>query len=266
MTEDLIPEAGSASPSAVPRPPSSVHPPPSSLVAELENHYIVCGAGLTGWYIIRELMDTRRPFVAIDLNEETLRDLAARGPAPCIAKDATEESTLAEARLDRAVGLVASLSSDRDNLFLILTARHLNPGLRIIARGYELSAQEKLKRAGADSVIYPNHIGGRRMVSEMVRPAVVGFLDQMVRDTRHAMRFEEAVVGRHSQVVGKTLEESGIRQATGLLVIGARHGEGRFIYNPSAETVLHEGMALVVLGAPEQVTALRGIAENRPLQ
>lgn len=226
-------------------------------ISKLENHYIVCGGGRTGTYIIRELLSTNRPFVVIDTEEAALRDVAGIGGTyPYLIGDATEESMLLKAGIDKAAGLLATLSNDRDNLFLVLTARHMKSTLRIIARGYELSAKAKLERAGADTVVYPNFIGGLRMVSVMVRPAVVGFLDQMLRPEHQQVRFEEVILSETSRMVGKTLGESAIRQKTGLLVVACRDKGGEFLYNPPPATVLQNGMELVVLGGVEQMARL----------
>ena len=230
-------------------------------IAGLDQHYIVCGAGRTGSYIIRDLRNTRRPFVVIDQDEEVLRELTSGGYLLSICGNATEEHVLASAGLDRAAGLLAALPEDKDNLFLVLTARHLRPDIRIIARGTDISAEEKMKRAGADSVVYPNRRGGRRMVSEMMRPAVVGFLDQMLRP-RHSVRFEEVVIPDGSHLCGRSIADSGIRQKTGLLIVGCKEPGQPFVYNPPATTVLTPRMALVVLAEPQEVAFLKALADR----
>jgi len=243
-------------------------------IAKLRNHHIVCGAGRTGWNIIQDLIKARSPFVVIDKDGALLREIATRSQPLFrrqilfrrqllyISGDATDEHTLQSAGLSRATGLFASLSNDRDNLFLVLSARHLNPEIRIIARGYEGSVQAKLKRAGADAVIYPNQIGGLRMSSELVRPIVVDFLEPILRDNRHGMRFEEIIIDDHNRFIGKTLREIHIRERTGLLIIACRPRGGEFVYNPPAETRIEAGLTLVALGAPEQIHHLRSLLDQ----
>lgn len=229
-------------------------------IAKLNNHYIVCGAGRTGAFIISELATTLRPFVVIDTDADRLKEVAGSREVLYLIGDAHEEEVLKVAGIDRASGLLASLASDRDNLFLVITARQLKPSLRIIARGYELSARDKLMRAGADNVTYPNFIGGMRMVSEMVRPEATSFLDQMLREAKRPLRVEQVVVREGSQLVGKTLANSQIREKTGLLVVGCRESDGPLVNNPPAQMTLKPGIALIVLGEVEQLPPLRAMA------
>ncbi len=227
-------------------------------IAKLTNHYIVCGCGRTGLYIVNELIATKRPFVVIDTDQDRLRETAEQKKGLLyLVGDAHEEEMLTVAGLARSQGLLATLASDRDNLFLVITARQLSSKLRIIARGYELTAKDKLVRAGANNVIYPNFIGGMRMVSEMIRPSVVTFIDQMLRDE---LRFEQVVVREGAPLDGKTIGESGIRQQTGLLVVACRVGAGDFDYNPSASTVIRPDMTLVLLGHTDHLPVLRQLA------
>ena len=234
------------------------------MIARLKNHYIVCGAGRTGQYVVRNLEEAGVPFVVIDQDGARLREVSAGKPILYLAGNATEDAVLAAAGLSRAAGLLAALENDRDNLYLVITARHHNDRLRIVSRGYDLSADSKLKRAGADAVIYPEQIGGMRMVSEMVRPNVVEFLDAMLGENRHPIRFEEVVIHEENRHIGQSLEELKIRQKTGLLIVAYRIGEGEFVYNPPASTVLSVGMSLVAMGDAEQIRHLRSMLDEAP--
>src|SRR5262249_52690833 len=153
-------------------------------IARLEDHVIVCGAGSTGRQAIEELIDYDVPLVAIDLDQQHLEDLAEHFPdrITYLVGDATDDDVLEQAGLTRARGLITALASDKDNLYVVVSARQANPKARIVARGSDLHVLEKLRKAGADAVVSPNYIGGMRMVSELLRPQVVKFLDEMRRD------------------------------------------------------------------------------------
>lgn len=230
-------------------------------IEQMKDHVIVCGAGTTGRHIIHELIATRTPVVAIDTDEAELRDIAARHPeAPFtyIVGDATDDDVIAQVNLAAARGLVAALASDKDNLYLVVSARLTGANLRIIARCAELSHVDKLKRAGADGVVSPNHIGGMRMVSEMVRPSVVRFLDEMLRDQRGTFRIEEVTVAAGVGLDGKTLREADVRGRFGMSVLAIRDVPDQpWIYNPGADHRIRGGAVLVVMGETAQVKALR---------
>ncbi len=227
-------------------------------IRKMKDHFIVCGAGSTGRHIIKELLSTERPVVAIDMNEAELREIAAAHPKSefsFIVGDATDDEILDQCNLPAARGLAAALAEDKDNLYLVVATRQLNPTCRIIARAAELSHVDKLKRAGADSVVSPNFIGGMRIVSELVRPSVVRFLDEMLRDKNAAMRIEEVTVGAGSDLDGKALRDADIRGRFGMNVLAVKAGE-RWTYNPGADHVLAATSVLVVIGTADQVKQL----------
>jgi voltage-gated potassium channel len=236
-------------------------------IDQLSSHIIVCGVGTTGIHVVEELLATRWPLVAIDISEAHLARARALGPELLTVEgDATEDEVLEQAGIRRARGIVAALTDDKANLFIVVTARGLNPNLRIIAKGVDVKAAEKLQKAGADSVVNPAFIGGVRMVSEMIRPQVVEFLDLMLRDRDKNLRIEEVVVPAGSWMVGKPIAEAQIRRHTNLLVVAVREPEGgRFAYNPGPETTIAAGMSLIVLGETESVHKLRaGITKGFP--
>ncbi len=229
----------------------------------MKDHVIVCGTGSTGRHIVEELIKTLTPVVAIDRNLEALKEIADLFPKAdysYIVGDATDDDVLASAGVAVARGVVAALSSDKDNLYVVVSARQISPQLRIIARCAELGHVEKIKRAGADGVVSPNFIGGMRMASEMMRPAVVKFLDEMLRDQR-AMRIEEVTIGAGSELDGKSLRDAGVRERFGMSVLAVREtGGGAWSYNPEAAVTLGAGMVMVVLGSAEQVKELQAAA------
>lgn len=227
----------------------------------MKDHVIVCGAGTTGRNVIEEMLKTGVPVVAIDTSEQELREIAEKYPKveySYIVGDATDDDVMAQTNIVQARGMVAALSSDKDNLYLVVSCRQNNPQARIVARCTELAHVEKLRRAGADAVVSPNHIGGMRLVSEMLRPAVVRFLDDMLRDRRTTYRIEEVVLGARVEELGATLRDARVRERFGMTVLAMRPASGQgWIYNPEAGEKLLPGMTLVVLGSSEQVAALR---------
>lgn len=224
----------------------------------MADHIIVCGVGRTGLHIVEELYSCKQPFVAIDTDVARLKRMQRERPGlTFIVGDATEDEVLISAGIARARGVVTALSDDQANLYATLTARSLNPGLRIIAKAVEHSAGPKLLRAGADKVVSTNHIGGLRIASEMIRPNVTAFLDMMMRDQKHVLRIEEAVVRAGGPFAGKTLGEAGIRKVADVLVVALREADGRYRFNPGAETVLREGCTVIVLGERDEILRLR---------
>lgn len=165
-------------------------------IAELKHHVIVCGAGVVAGHLIEELVRVQRPVVAVIPQGSAPPQLDVPQELPHIVGDAADEDVLAEAGLARADGLVAALELDRDNVLVTLTARQMNPAVRIVAMLVDPRHEGKLRRAGADSVVSPFLIGGMRMASEMIRPMVVTFLDTMLRDRDRNLRVEEVRVGR----------------------------------------------------------------------
>jgi voltage-gated potassium channel len=199
--------------------------------------------------------------IAIDTRESALREIAvahAKSSFSYVVGDATDDDMIAQTNLADARGMVAALSSDKDNLYLVVSGRQSNSTMRIIARAAELQQVDKIKRAGADGVVSPNYIGGMRMVSELLRPAVVKFLDEMLRDQRAAYRIEEVQLGDDVGSLGKTLRDAKVRERFGMTVLAIRDAEKQgWCYNPDPSEALGPGMTLVVLGSPDQVAELR---------
>lgn len=232
-------------------------------VQDLRNHIIVCGVGTTGIHVIEELYATKTPFIVVESSQERLEWICSHigEDVLSIVGDATEDEVLVEAGIEHAQGVVTALSSDKDNLFVTITARQLNSELRIVSRAREVTASTKMKRAGADAVVSPNLIGGRRMVSEMIRPEVIQFLDIMLRDKEKTLRIEEARIPEGSVLVGRCLSETEIRKITKLLVIAVRFPNGDYEYNPGPSFCLKGGATLIVLGESTDVVKLRKYLE-----
>lgn len=226
-------------------------------IANLREHVILCGSGPTGKYIAEELFKTQTPFVVIERESDAIHHLLQVGDILHLHGDATQDETLLLAGIERATGLFAVLGEDKDNVFIVLSARALNPGLRIVARVIEEENAEKLRKAGADETVSPNAIGGLRMASVMLRPTVVNFLDEMLRVTEQTLRMEEVNLDAASSLVGHTLREASIRARTGLLVVALKSPDGVYHFNPEPETLLKTDDVLIVIGTPEQLSTLR---------
>jgi voltage-gated potassium channel len=233
-------------------------------IDRMKGHVIVAGVGATGVHVVEELHATRTPFVAIDLDRATLERVARErtgGEMLFVAGDATDDMILTQAGVTRAMGVVAALTEDKDNLYVTLSARSLNAGARIVAKVIAPDAAPKMIRAGANATVSPNMIGGRRLASELVRPTVTEFVDQMLRDKDEVLRLEEVVIPEGSWFVGRSLREVPIRAETKLLVVALRV-DRKFIYNPEPGTELEVGSVLVVLGATANVAILRAMVKK----
>lgn len=217
-------------------------------IKSIKDHYIICGAGITGCGIIKELLLTKRDFVAIDSDQEHIEKARKLGEFLYILGDASEDEILIDANIEHAKGLITTLPEDKDNLFVTITAKELNPKIRIISKVIDTNSSSKLLRAGAGSVVSPNAIGSMRMVSELIRPHVVNFLDGMLRGKEKHFRIEEFTILEGSRLIGATLGDSPIYRETDISVLAiSMPGEKEFTYNPKHDTKIESGMVLVVL-------------------
>jgi voltage-gated potassium channel len=227
-------------------------------IASLRGHVIVCGGGETGRAIARELMATRTPFVVIEMDpaqEPALRKLGQE--FLYILGDATDPATMREAHVETARGLIATMPSDKDNLFTMLTARELNPQVRIVTRVGSEDSRAKLMRAGADAVVSSKTIGALRLASEMLRPHVVSVLDAMLREPS-AVRVEEVAVG--AAVAGRALGTLRLQERAGVIVFAMRAGSDRLhVFNPPPDRLLRAGDVLIACADHDQLEALRKI-------
>lgn len=228
-------------------------------IDQLTDHIVVAGVGATGVYLLQELISTKNSFVAIDSDEQRLARVAKELEAEFlyVVGDATDDSILKLAGIERAKAFAANLSEDRDNVFLCVTARAINPKLRIIARATEATAEAKLKRAGADIAVSPSAIGGMRIASELIRPNVVMFLDLMLRGRDPDLRIEEVNIPEQSSLVGASLKHTTLAKHSNALVLAVRSSDGTFCYNPGQDFVLQPGAALIVMAKTDDVIKLR---------
>jgi len=225
-----------------------------------KGHYIVCGVGWVGSHIVNELCSTQRPYVIVDINKDSIERVGRDTTEEIIIEgDATENEILLKAGIEQARGVFAVTGDDNHNLVISLTAKQLNPGVKVVARCNETSNEAKMRKAGADAVVSPGYIGGLRMASEMIRPTVVSFLDIMLRDRDSNLRVEEVTVP--NSLAGKTISELNLGKHRQLLLLAIRTGED-WKYNPPADCVTTPGCILVVMTTPEDQAALEKDFQN----
>jgi len=222
-------------------------------IDRLDAHFIVCGADRTGRYAIEELLKTQRDFVVIEKNADKIMAFEKEGIL-CIEGDATHDSILLRAGIHRAKGFITSLHSDAENVFVVITAKRLNPSLRVISKAVEEESEQKIRMVGADGVVMPDFIGGLRMVSEMVRPSVVDFLDIMLRSKDRTIRVEEISLGKASSFIGKKLSETGLPDMEGVSVVALKDkSDDSYTFNPSQKTLLTVDHILIVMGDIDRI-------------
>lgn len=225
-------------------------------IEQMEGHFVVCGASRPGLSVCEELFKTSRAFVLVVLAEDEVKKYMGRGWC-AVAGDASSCATLEAAGIKKARGIFCALPGDKDNGFVSITARGLNPALKIVTvqNEHDEEMKDKLVRAGADIVINPSHIGGLRMASEMLRPATVKFLDSMLRGQKAGVRFEDMEAGAGAE--GRPLGDFKGAGSRGALVVALKNpGTQDYEINPLPEVKLKKGDVLVALGTPEELKAL----------
>jgi voltage-gated potassium channel len=234
-------------------------------MGKMRDHYIICGAGRVGRRIVREMRRAGVAFIVVESNAVLAAELGLPD-AQVLIRDATLDETLTEAGVERAHGLAACLPDDAANLYVVLTARTLNPQLHIVARAVEESAEPKLVRAGANRVIAPTIIGSHRMAQALLKPAVADFMDSITAESLD-LAFEQVEIAAGSHLVGRKLKDTTIRSALDIVVAAIRRKGGEMIFNPSGDTQIREGDLLIGIGRAESLAELatlaRGGRQNR---
>ena len=237
-------------------------------IADLRQHYIVCGLGETGRHVVDELLKTQTPFVVIENSTEAIDRIKQShderyNDLLYVTGDATDEKILEQAGIDVAAGLISALPSDKDNLVIVVVVRQRNPAIRIVSRCTDLSYAERMVKAGANSTVSPNHIGGLRMASELLRPAVVGFLDLMLKEKSRTLRVEEIALPISSNWAGKTLADLDLNERFSLLPLAVKHpgqADEQLVVNPRGKTTVAAGAVIIVLGDSANLSRARADA------
>lgn len=227
-------------------------------IDQLTNHYIVCGFGRVGEQVAREFNRQNAPFVVLDNNPLVQKYLDQEGVL-YIQGDASDEKVLMQAGIERAKGLISVVDNDADNVYVTLTARALRPDLFIIARSNMESAAYKLKRAGANRVISPYSLGGRRIASMVLKPIVSDFLDTVMHGEDMELQLSELKISPSSPLSNRTVREADIRQRSGAMVLSIYRQNGVFDSDLHADTKIGDGDKLIVIGTREQLDKLEAL-------
>lgn len=233
----------------------------SRKMSKLRDHFIICGAGRVGSHLIRSLRAVDGVFLVIESDQRKVEELMDAG-ITVLVRDATLEESLVEAGVEHARGLASCLPDDADNVYVVLTARDLNPNIHIVARAAEESAETKLIRAGANRVVAPTIIGGHRMAMALTKPAVGDFLDSVTANHLE-LGFEQLEVHPISRLVGRKLSETVIRSELNIVVVSIRRIDGQIIFNPDGETKIEAGDMLIAIGNEESLARLKVLARDR---
>jgi voltage-gated potassium channel len=233
----------------------------SRKMSKLRDHFIICGAGRVGSHLIRSLRAVDGVFLVIESNVQRCEALMNVG-IPVLVRDATLEESLIEAGVEHARGLASCLPDDADNVYVVLTARDLNPNIHIVARAAEEQAESKLIRAGANRVVAPTIIGGHRMAMALTKPAVGDFLDSVTANHLE-LGFEQLEVDPMSSLVNRKLSETVIRSELNIVIVSIRRNEGEIIFNPSGETRIESGDMLIAIGNAESLARLNALARGQ---
>jgi len=229
------------------------------MIDSLNDHFILCGFGRMGEIIAREFARQEVPFVVIERNPERMH-LAMDEGFLAVEADASNEDVLRRVGIARARGLIAAVSTDAENVYAVLSARLLKPDLFIVGRAESEDARTKLKRAGADRVISPYHLGGVQLAQTALRPAVVDFVHLATSSDNMDLNFEQVHVEPGSALAGKSLLDAGLRKRFGVVVVGIRRADGKMDFNPEPETAIRGGDDLVVLGRGDSLKELETAA------
>ncbi len=230
-------------------------------IGRLQAHYIICGAGRVGRAVARQLEIKPAPFIILENNEAKAERLRAETNWLIVHADATLEAQLLAARIDHAAGLVAATTTDATNTYVVLTARGLNPTLKIIARASEEGAEKHMRTAGADQVVSPYGFAGFRIAEAFLRPHVINFLEvALQRSSELGLELEELTIDPHSVYVGQSLRSSGIRHDLGITVLAIKREGEEMKYSPAPDALLSASDHLIVMGDPSRLRELEVLA------
>jgi voltage-gated potassium channel len=224
---------------------------------KLNRHFIVCGAGRVGTRVIRELKQAKAPYVVIE-KDATLAERLTVEENLVLVGDASDDEILVHAGIEKAKALVASLSTDAENVYVTLTAKGLRPDLMIVARAQEESARPKLLKAGASKVILPYQSAGLILAQSILQPHVSHFLESVTTGEMAALNLQlaEVYIESHSSLANKTLQQSAIRQKLGIIIVAMKKKNGQMVFNPTSESVIESGDFLIALGPAENIRQL----------
>jgi len=226
-------------------------------ISELKDHYIICGFGRMGKTIAKEFSSRGIDILIIEKNP--VPDIE-KGELLILEGDANNEDVLKSAGIERAKGLISVLSSDAENLFLVLSARDLNPDLFIVARASEESSEKKILRAGGDRVVSPYYTGGIKIANSILKPAVVDFIEFATKTGNLELQFEGVLLSKGSKFCEMTLESTGIGRDLGVIIVAIKRPDGTMEFNPNSTSTIYAGDTLVALGETSKLKELEKLA------
>jgi voltage-gated potassium channel len=233
-------------------------------IMKLKDHTIIVGYGRNGEQAAMELRDYGLDFVVIDKRENVIGRASEDKEILYIRGDATHEDVLHQARIEHAKALIATTPNDADNVFVVLTARSINPGLKIVSRASEIESISKLRRAGATNVIMPERIGGQRMAKLVTQPDVVEFVEYILLQNSKEVSLEEiSCTHMATSFVNKPIKDLRAKDQSGINIVGIKISGAKYVFNPDPELTLSRGDQLFVLGSPNQIEQFRNLLENQ---
>jgi len=228
-------------------------------ISQLKNHYILCGAGRVGMRIAEEIKKKGEDFVIIERDEQVAERLLTQGDLVLIG-DATDETVLEGAQVRTARALITAASTDPENVYIVLTARGMNPNLYIVSRATDQAAQRQLMRAGANKVVTPTLIASHSMAQAALSPAVADFIELTTMTESLDLIFEQIRISAGSQLDGKKIKEAGIRAELNVIIVAITPAQGEMVFNPGGEQLLQAGDLLIAIGTRNGLTKLGQIA------
>ncbi|MFA6074288.1 MAG: potassium channel protein [Negativicutes bacterium] len=220
----------------------------------LKNHIIVCGCGRVGRNVVKRLKEEKEKFVVIESQEKTYKWLVSQ-QAIAIFGDATTDEQLKIAGIERARGIITTMSSDADNVYVALAAKSLNPNIFIVSRAERDGSEDKLRKAGADTVIFPSEMSGRQMVRSMTKPIITDLLENVFFNENLHLDMAQVKVCKNSSIVGRTIHDSDIKHRYNTIIVAIKRGED-LITNPISEEILESGDVLIVIGHRSELEEL----------
>lgn len=230
-------------------------------IEKLKDHVIICGLGRNGRESVLELQAQNQPFIVVERDKEEITHFLDTHDLPILVLegDATEDEILEKAQIKHARGIITALPDDAMNVFVTLTAKELNPAIQVVARASNESSITKLRKAGANKVVLPNLLGGRKMAKIMTQPALVDFVDMITGQGNFHLNLEEIQCGQFPHLLGKTLRDLEIRSKSGVLVLGMQDLSGKFELNPPANKKLSSEDKMFILGSNDQIAEFKRI-------
>jgi voltage-gated potassium channel len=228
---------------------------------DLKDHIIVCGFGKMGFQAAWELKKAGVPFVIIEQDESKGRSPRFAGEL-ILYGNAMDDLMLERAGIRHAKGLITALTTDADNVLVTLTVKQIRPDLPVVARSAKLGTERQLKAAGADHIVSPYEIGGRRMAGLLLKPEMMNFFDIVLQQEQLELGLERIAISKGSLLVGLTLREARLRHATGSLIVGLVHPGAGLSFNPSGDELFQVGDELLIMGPAEALADMTQLARG----